>query len=106
MAQRQSDYEKQQEAYKIKNQIQNQMQERERLRDEAQNEYVKERGQVDQIINKMIQEDHEMMRITKLKQEQAKQDMILSVNEKNALLKRQRELEVYEDQMVKKFQNQ
>ena len=82
------------------------MQERERLRDEAQNEYVKERGQVDQIINKMIQEDHEMMRITKLKQEQAKQDMILSVNEKNALLKRQRELEVYEDQMVKKFQNQ
>ena len=39
------------------------------MRDEAQNEYVKERGQVDQIINKMIQEDHEMMRITKLKQE-------------------------------------
>lgn len=32
--------------------------------------------------------------------------MILSVNEKNALLKRQRELETYEDTMVKKFQNQ
>ena len=32
--------------------------------------------------------------------------MILSVNEKNALLKRQRELEQYEDQMVKKYQNQ
>lgn len=47
MAQRQADWEKQQEAFKIKNQIQNQMQERERLRDEAQDEYVKERGQVD-----------------------------------------------------------
>ena len=54
----------------------------------------------------MIQEDHEMMRINKMKQEQSKQDMILSVNEKNALLKRQRELEEYEDQLVKKFQGQ
>lgn len=43
------------------------------------------------------------MRINKMKQEQSKQDMILSVNEKNALLKRQRELEAYEDQLVKKF---
>jgi hypothetical protein len=64
------------------------MQDREKLRDEAQNEYLKERDQVDTIINKMIQEDHEMMRINKMKQEQSKQDMILSVNEKNALLKR------------------
>ena len=30
--------------------------------------------------------------------------MILSVNEKNALLKRQKELEAYEDELVKKFQ--
>jgi len=44
---------------------------------------------VDQIINKMIEEDHEMMRITKMKEEQSKQDMVLSVNEKKALLKRQ-----------------
>ena len=51
----------------------------------------------------MISEDHEMMRITKMKQEQAKQDMILSMNEKQALLKRQRALEAYEDEMVKKF---
>lgn len=52
-------------------------------------EYEKERNQVDRIINKMIDEDHEMMRITKMKQEQSKQDMILSVNEKKALLRRQ-----------------
>ena len=40
---------------------------RERLREEAYSEYVKERGQVDSIINKMIDEDHEMLRINKMK---------------------------------------
>jgi hypothetical protein len=72
----------------MKERIQHQMFEREKLRDEAQKEYLKERDQVDTIINKMIQEDHEMMRIQKMKQEQSKQDMILSMNEKAALLKR------------------
>lgn len=74
----------------------------EQLRDEAHQEYLKERGQVDQIINKMIDEDHELMRISKMKQEQSKQDMILSVNEKKALLKRQRELEEYEEELVRR----
>lgn len=41
--------------------------ERERLREEAFAEYAIERQQVDAIINKMIAEDHEMMRITKMK---------------------------------------
>ena len=76
------------------------------MRNEAQQEYLRERDQVDAIINKMIQEDHEMMKINKMKQEQVKQDMILSVNEKNALLKRQRELELYEDGLVRKYQGQ
>ena len=82
------------------------MVEREQLRQEAQNEYVKERGQVDAIINKMIDEDHEMLRINKMKQEQSKQDMILSVNEKKALLKRQRELEEYEEELVRRYASQ
>jgi hypothetical protein len=43
------------------------MVERENLRSEAQQEYLKERGQVDAIINKMIDEDHEMLRINKMK---------------------------------------
>ena len=43
------------------------MVDREKLRDEAYDEYQKERGQVDAIINKMIDEDHEMMRINKMK---------------------------------------
>lgn len=76
------------------------------LREEAQKEFIKERDQVDSIINKMIEEDHEMMKIGKMKQEQSKQDMILSVNEKNALLKRQRELEEYEEELVRRYQGQ
>ena len=51
----------------------------------------------------MIEEDHEMMRINKVKQEQSKQDMILSVNEKQALLKRQREIEEYEEELVRRY---
>jgi hypothetical protein len=50
----------------------------------------------------MIDEDHEMMRISKMKQEQSKNDMILSVNEKKALLKRQQELAEYEEEMVRR----
>ena len=40
---------------------------REKLREEAYKEYLKEREKVDHIINKMIEEDHEMIRITKMK---------------------------------------
>ena len=76
---------------------------REQLREDAMAEYVKERANVDAIINKMIEEDHEMIRINKMKQEQSKQDMILSVNEKKALLQRQRELEEYEEELVRQF---
>jgi len=43
------------------------MKDRELLRDQAQEEFIKERDQVDAIINKMIEEDHEMMKITKMK---------------------------------------
>jgi hypothetical protein len=43
--------------------------ERERTRDEAFEEYAKERAQVDAIVDKMINEDHEMMKITKIKQD-------------------------------------
>jgi uncharacterized tellurite resistance protein B-like protein len=43
------------------------MLEREKLREIAQNEYCLERDIVDQVINKMIEEDHEMMRIQRVK---------------------------------------
>ena len=69
----------------------------------AKQEVLKEREQVERIINKMIDEDHEMMRITKMKQEQNKQDMVLSMNEKRALDKRKRELDEYEDELVRRY---
>ena len=90
----------------MKNDIHKQMLEQEQLKEEAMNEYIKERNNVDAIINKMIEEDHEMIRINKMKQEQSKQDMILSVNEKKALLQRQKELEEYEEELVRQFANQ
>lgn len=79
---------------------------REMLRQDALFEYQKERQNVDAIINKMIEEDHEMIRINKMKQEQSKQDMILSVNEKKALLQRQKELEEYEEELVRQYASQ
>ena len=96
-------YEKQQQLFALKRDIQQQMINREQLREEALQEYMKERDNVDAIINKMIEEDHEMIRINKMKQEQSKQDMILSVNEKKALLQRQKELEEYEEELVRQF---
>lgn len=89
--------------FALKRDIQQQMIDREDLRAEALEEYMKERSNVDAIINKMIEEDHEMIRINKMKQEQSKQDMILSVNEKKALLQRQKELEEYEEELVRQF---
>lgn len=53
----------------MKGEVQEQMIEREKLREAAFAEYAVERQQVDEIINKMISEDHEMMRINKMKQE-------------------------------------
>lgn len=100
---RQAAHQKTQQLYNTKRDVQQQMIEREKLREQAYQEYAREREQVDAIINKMIDEDHEMMRINKMKQEQSKQDMILSVNEKKALLKRQKELEEYEEELVRRY---
>jgi hypothetical protein len=106
IAARKAASQKQEQLFDMKRNVQEQMIEREMLREQAYQEYAAERGQVDSIINRMIDEDHEMMRITKMKQEQSKQDMILSVNEKKALLKRQRELEEYEEALVRRYAQQ
>lgn len=60
---------KQSQLFDMKRNVQEQMIEREKLREQAYQEYAAERQQVDAIINRMIDEDHEMMRITKMKQE-------------------------------------
>ena len=54
----------------------------------------------------MIDEDREMARITGLKMEQAQADMILSINEKRALQRRQQEMEAYENEMVRQYAEQ
>ena len=40
------------------------------------------------------------------KKEQSQADMVLSMNEKSALLKRQKEMEEYEDEMVRRYAEQ
>lgn len=67
---------------------------------------MKERDQVDAIIQRMISEDREMARIQNLKMQQAQADMILSMNEKRALIKRQQEMEAYENEMVRQYAEQ
>jgi len=71
-----------------KQHIQSQIEDAKKLKYEALEEYKKEKLQVDAVVQRMIEEDREMARITQQKMEQAQADMILSVNEKRALLKR------------------
>lgn len=52
-------------ALQAKAELQAQMIERERMRQTAYEEYAKERAGVDAIINRMVAEDHESLRIQK-----------------------------------------
>ncbi len=69
-------------------------------------EYLKERDHVDSMILRAIEEDREMALIQNLKMQQAQADMILSVNEKQALFRRQKEMEMYENEMVRRYAEQ
>jgi hypothetical protein len=89
-----------------KQKIQMQITDRKQLEAEAQSEYLREKDQVDNIIQRMISEDREMARITNLKMQQAQADMILSMNEKRALIKRQDEMEAFENEMVRQYAEQ
>ena len=73
------------------------------MKKEAYQEYLKEKEQVDKVIKKMIEEDQHFMNLNRMKQEQAKQDMIMSVSEKRDMLKRQKELEEYENHMLQRY---
>jgi hypothetical protein len=42
---------------------------KEQLRREAYEEYLKEKEQVDRVINKMIEEDRKMQELTRMKQD-------------------------------------
>lgn len=58
---------------------------------------------MDAVVQRMIEEDNEHGRIMGQKKEQAQADMILSQNEKRQLLRRQKEMEAYEDEMVRRY---
>lgn len=58
------------------------------------------------MISKMIEEDQKMVALIRMKQEQAKLDMVQSVNEKRELQRKQRELEEYENEMLRRYAQQ
>jgi hypothetical protein len=58
---------------------------------------------VDKVIQKMIEEDQKMIALIKMKQEQSKLDMIQSVNEKRELIRKQKEMEEYENEMLRRY---
>jgi hypothetical protein len=51
----------------------------------------------------MIDEDQKMIALIKMKQEQSKLDMVQSVNEKRELIRKQKEMEEYENQMLRRY---
>ena len=55
------------------------------------------------MISKMIEEDQRMVALIRMKQEQAKLDMVQSVTEKRELLRKQKELEEYENEMLRRY---
>lgn len=106
LIQRQKEEEKKRLFLQQKYNLQNQMEMKAKLRQEAYQEYLKEKGQVDQVIGKMIEEDQRMVTLIRTKQDQAKLDMIHSVNEKREMQRRQKELEDYENEMLARFAEQ
>lgn len=81
---REAEARKQEEAKRAKEVLQKQIAESQKIKEEAYQQYQKEKDQVDNVIQRMIDEDREMARIQALKMEQAQADMILSVQEKRA----------------------
>ena len=67
---------------------------------------MREKDQVDKVITKMIEEDQKMIALIRMKQEQSKLDMVQSVSEKRELIRKQQELEVYENEMLRRYANQ
>jgi hypothetical protein len=89
-----------------KQEIQKQIDDANLLRQQAHEEYMKEKAQVDAVVQRMIEEDNEQSRIIQQKKEQSQADMILSQNEKRALVKRQTQMDEYEDEMVRRYAQQ
>lgn len=66
---RQKEEEKKRLFLQQKYNLQNQMEMKAKLRQEAYQEYLKEKDQVDKVIQKMIEEDQRMVTMIKMKQD-------------------------------------
>ena len=58
---------------------------------------------VDQAVQRLIEDDQRQAELQRQKMDQAQADMVLSLKEKEALLRRQRELEELENEMVRQY---
>ena len=56
--------------------------------------------------NNVIWSPQKMIALIKMKQEQSKLDMVQSVNEKRELQRKQKELEEYENEMLRRYAHQ
>lgn len=79
------------------------MDEREKLKVEAYKEYMKEKEQVDRVVQALISEDMEQAHQVQLKKEQAQQDMMQSLYEKELQKKRQRQMDLEEEERVRMY---
>jgi len=87
-----------------KHKIEYQMHEKELMRLQAQREeFEREKGQVEAVVNKLINEDTEMMNLNHMKEEQSKLDMRMSLQEKKRNHQKLLDLEKEEEENVRRY---
>ncbi len=79
------------------------MKERDKQREESKAEYMRDKQLVDNIVNKLIQEDLNMINETKKKKEIAKSYMLAAYEEKERQIAFQKEEERQEKERVRKY---
>lgn len=87
-----------------KQRIQEQMNEREAMIRQAQmEEFLREKSQVEAVVNRLIDEENEMGRLTAMKQQQSKLDMRQSFLEKKRQIQHLKDIEAQEEENVRRF---
>lgn len=79
------------------------MKDRDKLKEESKSEYLRDRQLVDNIVNKLIQDDTNLINETKRKKEIAKSYMVAAYEEKERRISLQREDERQEKEKVRKY---
>ena len=100
---RQIEYQRAIDRINNKRGIQGQMEEKEFLKIEAQKEYEREKGQVEEAVQRLIDEENETMRLFRAKQDQAKLDMRQSLLEKRRQMEELKRIENEEEENVRRY---